>query len=379
MKQVIIEERDLKEGELPVNRIIHGNALTTLKKLPSESVDCVITSPPFWGLRDYGTDTKIIWNGDPNCNHEWQWKTGRKYAGGTNSIIGQFSDTHTHFTQKYATCRKCGAWYGELGQEPTLELYFKHLLEIMKELKRVLKKTGIIFWNHGSHYVRKCDSLQNYRFILKCIEKLDLILRNVIIWHKPNAIPESVKDRFSRTYDSIFMLVKNNDYFFDLDAVRVPAKTKPHAPGWRRETLESAKQSVGRRDRYNDPNKIWGNPLGRNPGDVWSIPTQPQSGQHFATFPITLIRPLISVGCPQKICKKCGRMYKLRENNKECGCNAGWRAGIVLDPFSGSGTTLLAALQEGRNFVGIELNKEYCDMSLKRIEPYLKQRRLSNY
>ena len=94
MKQVIIEERDLKEGELPVNKIIHGNALTTLKKLPSESVDCVITSPPFWGLRDYGTDTKIIWNGDPNCNHEWQWKTGRKYAGGTNSIIGQFSDAN---------------------------------------------------------------------------------------------------------------------------------------------------------------------------------------------------------------------------------------------------------------------------------------------
>ena len=369
--------------ETPSGILYNGDVLEVLKTLPDESVDCIITSPPYWGLRDYGVE-------------------------------------------------------GQIGLEPTLEEYFERLLAVMKELKRILKKTGVIFWNHGdcygSHSIGKgnvggiegkrrkenpkyadnikaqslnklvsvkdkCLALQNYRFILRCVDELGLILRNIIIWYKPNHMPSSVKDRFTNAYEPIFMLVKSKKYWFDLDAVRVPSKTG-----------NGASQGLRNKNRFGftaSPQGIpstYGQevrnyPLGKNPGDVWIIPTHPFPDAHFATFPEKLVEPMIKAGCPQWICKKCGfirerivkRELMNRNENKvpstvsivkvsragdsihytigwtDCGCNAGWEAGIVLDPFMGSGTTAVVAERLGRNWIGIELNPEYCEIAKRRI------------
>ena len=341
-----------------------ANVLEILPKFPDESIDCIITSPPYWGLRDYGEKTNIIWGGNSNCKHEWDNETIVKQNGGK----GHKQDTNkgSWFENKSYFCKKCGAWYGQLGLEPTLDLYIEHLFEIMKELKRVLKKTGVIFWNHndcyGSHSIGKgnvggiegkrrkenskyadsikaqslnklvsikdkCMALQNYRFILKCVDELGLILRNIIIWYKPNHMPSSVKDRFTNAYEPIFMLVKNKKYWFDLDAVRIPHKQV---------SIERVMRGVSPNHKYaNLPNYGGGgginkprpniskmietfqheetdiittplHPLGKNPGDLWEIPTQPFSEAHFATFSEKLVEPMIKCACPQWICKKCG-------------------------------------------------------------------------
>ena len=456
---MIVNERDLKRGELPINKIIHGNALRVLKKLPSESVDCIITSPPYWGLRDYGEEADTIWGGDPYCEHEWVLKI-RKDSVERDNIKGFRS----------GFCKKCGSWFGQLGLEPSLEMYIEHLLEIMKELKRVLKKTGVIFWVHGDSYftstpsnkkeiwgelegendslidglVRKesyssrelgifsslkCMCLQNYRFILRCIDELGLILRNIIIWYKPNHMPSSVRDRFASAYEPVFMLVKSRKYWFDLDAVRVPTRnpeadfkrvmfdvkggTKKHQQGgvsaFRTKNIEEVKARL-----Y----------LGKNPGDVWEIPTQPFPEAHFAVYPEKLVERMIKAGCPQWICRACGkareRIVKVRINEDkvpdkwkrtyrgkvelsnsptqrsvselykealskerytigwtDCGCGAGWVSGVVLDPFAGSGTVGVVAERLGRNSILIDLNKEYCEMALKRLKPLVAQKKLT--
>ena len=246
---------------LPINQIICGDALEVLKTFPDESVNLIVTSPPYWGLRDYGVE-------------------------------------------------------GQIGLEPTLEEYLEKMLKITKELKRVLKKTGVMFWNMGDNYSttppgnkndffshsglnkgaraqvnkvdnpikyktkipQKCMCLQNYRLILRMIDEQGWILRNIIIWHKPNHMPSSVKDRFTNAYEPVFMLVKNKRYYFDLDAVRVPHKL-PNA---------KSKNAPNKYKGYGNPTYSgfeWDasqHPLGKNPSDLWTIPTQPFPEAHFA-------------------------------------------------------------------------------------------------
>jgi len=520
---------------MPHHTIYIGNTLDVLKTLPDESVDCIVTSPPYWGLRDYGEETNTIWDGDPNCEHEFE----------INRVT------------KSSFCKKCGAWYGQLGLEPTLDLYIKHMLQITAELKRVLKKTGVMFWNHGDSYfgghpggsvhgeicgnrygdksmipqqkegrpqgspiyrkMEKCLVMQNYRLILKMIDEQGWILRNIIIWHKPNHMPSSVKDRFTNAYEPVFMLTKNKRYWFDLDAVRVPHKNPKAMKKYYEEEAEKQNKRFRRRETKFQlvPGQGYKNPLeraekyktspkellGKNPADLWTIPTQPFPEAHFATFPEKLVEPMIKAGCPQWICKKCGKvreriyshstenlsnyipyevikeynaeppwkeiggyikekriqlkmtqkelaqkmkvstalvrfwelgergipvntMLKLKKilqfDNKfdkwimnyserkvprlprpetakyvkghifttsyrhkrefigwtDCGCNAGWKAGVVLDPFAGSGTTNIVAEKLGRNSIGIELNPKYVEMIKKRFEPYLIQKKL---
>jgi len=354
------------------NKILCGDTLSELKKFPDECIDCIITSPPYWKLRDYGVK-------------------------------------------------------GQIGLEPTLKEYLDRLFEIMKELKRVLKKTGVIFWNHGDCYgsnisapnqpklgkrdsykkltkknrlrnklYQKCLMLQNYRFILRCVDELGLILRNIIIWYKPNHMPSSVKDRFTNAYEPVFMLTKNKKYWFDLDAVRAPVLIKERKRG----------QTFYGGQKVPEKYKIWkAKNGGKNPGDVWTIATQPFPEAHFATFPERLVEPMIKAGCPQWICKKCGKarerivkteykgatqfggeqskykkQRKIQGNLKtkgyigqtigwtDCSCNAGWKPGIVLDPFMGSGTTGLVAKKLSRDFIGIELNPDYVRMAKERIK-----------
>jgi len=211
-------------------KIINEHVLSALKKLPDESVDCIITSLPYYGLRSYkGAET--VWGGDTNCTHEW----------GINS-----------------RCSKCGAWKGQLGLEPSYEMYLDHLLMVTAELKRVLKKTGTFFWDMGDTYVgghiggsiynkewhiSNTDAIPQIkqgrpqshvkdipeksllmipeRFAIGMIEQ-GWILRNNIIWSKHNGMPSSVKDRFSNKWEYIFFFTKAKRYYFDLDAVRKP-------------------------------------------------------------------------------------------------------------------------------------------------------------
>ena len=355
-----------------------------LKEIPDECVDTIVTSPPYWGMRDYGVD-------------------------------------------------------GQIGLEPTLDEYLNKLAEVTKELKRILKPTGVMFWNHGDCYGNragrnnrdrknpkgdnvdfkitavpdKCMILQNYRLILKMIDEQGWILRNIIIWYKPNHMPSSVKDRFTNAYEPIFMLVKQKKYWFDLDAVRIPHKTsmdeykqklpksknnKTNFEAGRGIIKYSTEEAIERRFK-----------LGKNPSDVWVIPTQPFKDTHFAVFPPKLVERCLKCACPQWICRKCGHIrerivkkitinaqdkrpdrgqigypQKQRGGNSivytidwtDCGCNAGWVAGIVLDPFMGSGTTGLVAEQLNRRWIGIELNPKYCEMAKKRLKQYIGQKRL---
>jgi len=265
--------------------------------------------------------------------------------------------------------------------------------------------------------------MQNYRLIMRMIDEQGWILRNQVIWYKPNAMPASVKDRFSNTYEPVFMFVKNRKYWFDLDAVRIPYRTNEGRPpgvvrkrlfNYRVQDAEKKakmcpqfKASQAEIERYKKQNKEYTN-LGKNPGDLWTITTQPFSEAHFATFPEKLIEPMIKAGCPQWICKKCGkarvRISKVEYHNQrigesekynpknkklgtnvtygrgnierqtigwtDCGCNVGWRPGIVLDPFAGSGTTLVVARKLGRYFIGIELNPTFVEMAHHRLSAF---------
>jgi DNA modification methylase len=403
-----------------IDSIVQGSCLEILEKMSSECIDTIATSPPYWGLRDYGEETKVTWN---------------------------------------------DGWYGQLGLEPTLELYLSHLLQITAELKRVLKPTGIMFWNHGDNYAsgwftrqgkpknvpqprrgkpltdyskigeakdnepyifqpgiipvsEKCLCLQNYRLILRMIDEQGWILRNTIVWSKPNHMPSSVKDRFTSSYDPIFMLVKSKKYWFDLDAVRVPSSSyrsfNLRVEDVKRGYIKSGQYKASEKEieQYQGGNVVY-HPLGKNPGDVWTIPTQPFPEAHFAVYPEKLIEPMIRAGCPAEICKKCGKAreritktdYKSKgdfstsnrgTNGKavtikkwgggievntigwtDCGCNAGFEPGIVLDPFAGAGTTCVAAKKLGRHYIGIELNKAYCQMAEKRISKAVGQAELS--
>jgi len=403
-----------------LDTVVCEDTLSVLKTFPDEYMDCIITSPPYWGLRDYGEETAMIWDGDAECEHEWQAsiKIGSRHKSGeTNPGKEAWYKNKDAISQSAGQfCSKCGAWYGQLGLEPTLELYLSHLLRITAELKRVLKPSGIMFWNHGDCYAvsEKCLCLQNYRLILRVVDEQNWILRNTIQWVKPNHMPSSAEDRFASSYEPVFMLVKNKKYWFDLNAVR-EAYAEP-LNRWGGDRLKARGQSLwdegtGQdtyRDRDMRPNKD-----GKNPGDVWTIPTQPYPGSHFATFPEKLIEPMIKAGCPAEICKKCGEARKrisetsvgndrrtkgedkfsianetsgFRENNllaqrkttgwTDCGCNAGFESGIVLDPFAGAGTTCVVAKKLGRHYIGIELNKSYCQMAERRIDKVARQTEL---
>jgi len=317
---LIVKLEDLKDGELPVNKIICGNVLDALKKLPSNSIDCIITSPPYWGLRFYGEQANTIWGGDPNCEHEWEFEEIKGQTGGKTEFVNRkgkenFKEVPNTYS---AFCKKCGAWYGQLGLEPTLDMYIEHMLEITAELKRVLKPTGVFFLNHGDNWENKNLMMQNFRLAMRMVDEQGWILRNIIIWHKPNHMPESVKDRFTKSYEPVFMFVKNKKYWFDLDAVREPHKTPLEALNKRIEY--DVERKGGKLQKAGIQTGCWStnpreiNPLGRNPGDVWEIPTQPFSAKelgfedvdHFAVFPPKLVERMIKCGCPQWVCKKCG-------------------------------------------------------------------------
>lgn len=396
-----------------LNKIYNIDCRDGLKQLPSESIDCIVTSPPYWALRDYGTMGQQ-WDADPHCKHKWL---------------------------PSGLCSKCKGWKGQLGLEPTFELYIKHLCNIFDEVRRVLKKTGTCWINLGDTYYTKsgsgflndnlssntnvkakginkanrlrgqgllpskCISLVPFRFAIEMVNR-GWILRNVIIWHKPNCMPSSVRDRFTVDFEYIFFFVKDKKYWFETQYEKWTDKKSADIEralfGHRR---YEGKMNLDKEGSFAlSESKVVGNPIqGRNKRCVWQIPTQPFREAHFATFPELLIETPIKAGCPEFICKKCGKArykifnvdYNWQTKGKtkgpkqkigitatipghaikkvrpigytNCGCNGGWRFGIVLDPFMGSGTTALVSKRLGRKFIGFEINPDYVKICNKRL------------
>lgn len=344
-----------------------GDSLDVLKGMADESVDCCITSPPYWGLRDYGT---AKWEGgDAECDH----KVGRfEYAVNEKQVSNNGSAGH----QAKDICPKCGAIRKDkqLGLEKTPEEYVANMVQLFREVKRVLKKDGVLWLNLGDSYAsngcylhswmekhpekkhlhtenaEKYKDTPAFRGGEYRIKPKDLVgipwrvalalqadgwwLRQDIIWHKPNPMPESVRDRCTKSHEYIFMMTKSARYYFDSDAIKENTGsvcTRKRASAFRQQN-ESDYQTI--------------TTIGRNKRSVWTVTTKPYKEAHFATYPPDLILPCVKTARPDA---------------------------VILDPFFGSGTTGLVAVQNGRRYIGIDLNPEYCEIATKRINHSLQQ------
>lgn len=353
-------------NKISTTEILTGNSLHILKTLPDESVNCVITSPPYYGLRDYGTGT---WEGgDPNCSHRME----RTYRSCSTGHANQHEIGLGMCNEIYKTkCPKCGAIRidEQIGLEETPEEYIENLVNVFREVKRVLKDDGTVWLNIGDSYASNTHSNNNFNYeggrgsnnphiattnvIKDDVKQKDLIgipwmlafalradgwyLRQDIIWHKPNPMPESVKDRCTKSHEYIFLLSKSPRYYFDNESIKEPTLTYDDRIRNRDET--KLNNTPGR-------TKMGGlktnNYTERNKRDVWTISTKPFDGAHFATFPEELVIPCLLAGCPEK--------------------------GTVLDPFAGAGTVGVVCKKNNRNFIGVELNPEYVKIAEKRIE-----------
>ena len=314
--------------------IKQGDALSVLKTMPDQCINTCVTSPPYWGLRNYGVE-------------------------------------------------------GQIGLEKTPEEYVSKMVEVFREVKRVLRDDGTLWLNLGDSYAgswgnyaptgqgdqrpKNTERWQRRAYENRAdwrpptsnkhegLKPKDLVgipwmvafalradgwyLRSDIIWHKPNALPESVKDRPTKAHEYIFLLAKSRRYFYDADAIR-----EPHAEASIARWSDGGEDTDNTKYRKERPDTSVGNlrngsnplhPAGRNKRTVWTVPTQPFPEAHFAVYPPALITPCILAGCPV--------------------------GGTVLDPFAGSGTTLLVATQHHRKSIGIELNPEYIEIAKRRL------------
>ena len=377
-------------------QVIGGDCVEALRGMAAGSVDCCVTSPPYWGLRDYGAEGQLGLERTPDCG-------------------GAF------------TGRPCG------------ECFVCRMVAVFREVRRVLADHGTCWLNLGDSYAGSMKGMgadgtayggEKQRtntgsvgigrpdWTGSTLKPKDLCgipwrvafalqadgwwLRSEIIWAKPNPMPESVTDRPTKAHEQVFLLAKAATYFYDAEAVReVGAGRLDRWPG-----------SSGRIGEQGWASESLGEPAGRNKRSVWTIPTAPFPEAHFATFPPALVEPMIRAGCPSQVCAECGQpwvrvvekstqphpnRYSKQADAKQfnqgendygeagtlgvahltetvgwqptCSCPPGTptRPGTVLDPFCGSGTTGLVAMREGRRFLGIELNPEYAEMARKRI------------
>ena len=311
----------------PIDTILQGDALTMLRTLPDESVHCCVTSPPYFGLRDYGVP-------------------------------------------------------GQIGLEGSVEEYVARLVEVFAEVRRVLRHDGTLWLNLGDSYATQRNDhdwlgsgalAKKGKFVPTGLKPKDLIgvpwrvafalqaagwwLRSDIIWAKKNCMPESVTDRPTRSHEYIFLLAKSERYYYDADAVMEPVTGGAHPrtagrnsriyvdrdpahlkPGV---TPKSARPGLGIKANSSFHAVVNDLVMARNKRTVWSVATQPYAEAHFATFPPKLIEPCILAGCPT--------------------------GGVVLDPFFGSGTVGEVAIRHSRHYLGIELSAAYIQLAEKRL------------
>lgn len=382
-----------------------GDVLQVLADIPSASVQAIVTSPPFWGLRDYGIPPSI-WGGARRCAHAWgsgmrsKAKDSRR-ASMLWSTGGQpGKKTAGKAVAQGAFC-ECGAWRGSLGLEPTIALYVEHISELFTELWRVLRPDGTAWVEWGDTYNspnthsgpadkvdwaldRVLDAGANSKGTTRELRPKNLAgipwrcaltlqaagwnLRSEIIWSRPNPMPESAGDRPTKSHSTIFLLTKKPRYFYDAAAVR-EAHAEPERSTGRVESRVTGRAVaaganngfglVGQKARAY-------NPLGRNMRSVWSLPTQACPEAHFATWPEEIARRCIVAGTPAHgSCSECGAPRQ-PDGTGSCKCNALSVPAVVLDPFCGSGTTPLVARANFRRAIGIEIKQEYCDIAVAR-------------
>ena len=317
-------------------RVLTGDCREILATLPDESVHCVITSPPYWGLRDYHVEPSV-WGGVAACPHEWEDESGYQGHRGNRGQVPQTKhpahiDYPQNTGQKQATCGVCGAWRGVLGLEPTPELHVEHIVEIFREVRRVLRKDGTLWLNYGDCYAGSPNgrsaaavkALGNddrtfrdkpFGTAVGGLKPKDLVmmparialalqadgwwLRSEIVWAKPNPMPESITDRPTSSHEKMFLLTRSARYFYDAEAVRVPL-----ARSW--DAVING--PVGRNNSSVAQSGVpEPNPNGANLRNVWHIATHPYPDAHFATFPPALVEPCIKAGTSEKgVCGACG-------------------------------------------------------------------------
>ena len=359
----------------------HGHVLDVLRELPDASVNCVVTSPPYWGLRAYGTEPQV-WGGwacgsvEETGEHEWGAETNVGLGKGHTAYAG---DSRTRWQNPVRAGESaiefgkaslgqhclCGAWRGELGSEPTIEMFVEHMVEIFSEVKRVLDARGVMFLNLADSYAGSgkgpSESLNKanghsqginsaavpiglkpkdlcgipWRVVL-ALQADGWYWRSTIVWAKKSPMPESVRDRPTSAWEPVFLLSKSERYHYDADAVRESAiygrssKTNGAAGMYGR-----VREADPRDQRENPRGATTGfNPsAGRNQRNVWLLGPDPEPAAHFATFPRELVRRCVLAGCPD--------------------------GGVVLDPFVGSGRSAEVAVALGRRAIGIDLNLDY--------------------
>lgn len=349
-----------------------GDCLEILPTLPPASVDCCVTSPPYYGLRDYGTGEWV--GGDPLCDHRSPtMREGRSedrplLAGSMATNITQLILAH------HSRCGFCGAEKvdSQIGLEKAPHEYVEKLVEVFAQVRRVLRDDGTLWLNLGDSYANdgkwggrtggKQASGLHGELVGRAkratgLKPKDLIgipwrvalalqedgwyLRQDIIWHKPNPMPESVKDRCTKSHEYLFLLSKSERYHFDAEAIKEPAIGDPSG-----NTLRKNRPTQQSLQRGNQCGSVpWEGAEKRHRRSVWTVTTKPFQGAHFATFPPKLIEPCILAGCPA--------------------------GGTVLDPFAGAGTTLMVAGKLGRNSIGIELNPDYHSIIRARMDKEL--------
>ena len=326
--------------------------------LADESVQCVVTSPPYWGLRKYSGEQDLIWGGDNHHEHEWGEEIPRAGYRSNDSHPGKLQSIATQNRNIGGSnfCQICGAWHGAYGLEPTVQMYVDHTLLFLAKIWRVLRKDGVVFWNVGDSYSggsRKSNKPQtiangNEQDLpldyspsrdmgnQSTIKPKDLCLipqrvalaaqeagwwvRSVIIWSKSNPMPESVTDRPTDAYEEIIMLTKFARYYWDQEAVREPVAESTIG----RELVDfgGAKGRNYTPDKtdpqYRGGNEQWGRTFnykascanGRNIRNVWEIATQPYPEAHFATFPEEIPSRCIRAATPPKCCAECGAPWE---------------------------------------------------------------------
>lgn len=335
-----------------MTRLNRGDA-RHMVELPDESVQCVVTSPPYWGLREYKGEQELIWGGRQDCPHEWSTPiitTKRGHAGPRDS--GN-SDEKVRRAQpvnawQNSQCHLCGAWRGAYGLEPTVQMYVEHSLEFMREIRRVLRGDGLLYWNIGDSYASvgkwggstsgkhsaglhgdtgvgrgrreygcglKAKDLCLIPFRVALAAQLDgWYVRADVIWDKVNVMPESVTDRPTRSHEHVLMLSKSARYYYDQEAVRETlqqSSIERAKNAWHGQQDDDAIHSQP--DHTEVMGERWAPSKGRNLRSVWRFSTRPFRGRqrHFATFPEELPQKCILAATPEAgSCAACGRPWK---------------------------------------------------------------------
>ncbi|MGW3993950.1 DNA-methyltransferase [Amycolatopsis sp. NPDC004772] len=335
--------------QLPRNTILVGDARQRLAELTADSIDTIVTSPPYFGVRDYGHDQ-------------------------------------------------------QLGAESDVDVWVKTLRDIAAELARVLRPTGTLWLNLGDSYARRPSEGATPKSLLLGPARVALALvndgwtlRNEVVWAKSNPMPSSVVDRLTTTHELLYFFSRSRRYYFNLDAIRQPLVTRhrPPEPATSRVYPPPTTRATSRPERTLNDNRglsrlkaggLAGHPLGKNPGDVWTLPTAGFRGGHFAVYPLALAERCLLATCPERVCSACGtpwqrslerqdgRLLAVGDLQATCRCNAASHPGVVLDPFLGTGTTALAAEKHSRDWLGIELNPEYAAIARERLRGQRQQR-----